>query len=98
VQGNNVDATMRGLRASALGAQAARKARFKAEMRAHHNERINLNVGTIMGKDIQVQSRPSLLSAAIGLGATLVDTYDADQPDGDKLGDSLEKATKAWWE
>ncbi len=98
VQGNNVDATMRGLRSSALGAQAARKSRFRAEMRAHHNERVNLNVGTIMGKDIQVQSRPSMLSAAIGLGATLMDTYDADQPDGDKLGDSFEKTTKSWWE
>ncbi len=98
VSGNNVDATMRGLRSSALGAQAARKSRFKQEMRSHFNERINNNVGAIMGKDIQVHSRPSLLSAAIGLGGTLMDTYDADQPDGEKLGDSFEKTTKAWWE
>jgi len=94
VQGGSVDATMRGLRQSALNAQAARKARYKGEMQQHAQERVNLNVGTIMGESIQVHERPSLLSAAVGLGSNLLDDYDRNQPVGDKLGDQM----KTWWE
>jgi len=87
VQGGSVDATMRGLRQSALNAQAARKARYRGEMRQHFQDGVNLNVGTIMGKDIQVHPRPSILSAAVGIGGNLLDDFDRNQPAGDKLGD-----------
>jgi len=87
VQGASVDATMRGLRASALGAQAARKANYRAEVRAAHQENVNINVSAILGRDTQVHSKPSLLSAGLGLGANMMDIYDANQPEGDKLSD-----------
>lgn len=89
VRGGSVDRTMRGLRRSAANAQAARKARAAGEMKSHANELKNIRVSAIMGRDITVQTKPSLLSSLNGLSATLADTFDRFQPEGEKLGDIL---------
>lgn len=94
VAGRSVDSSMRGLRASAAAAQAGRKAVRDSEFRAHSQERKNLAMSTLLGRDISISSRPSALSAAIGLGKNLIDDFDKAQPPGDKLGDQI----KAWWE
>lgn len=80
VKGGSVDSTMRGLRRSAANAQGARKARLQMEMRAHDSESRNVTVSAILGKDVSVISRPSLLANVVGLGRTLLDTYEDDQP------------------
>lgn len=94
VQGGSVNATMRSLRRSAANAHAARKATTKNAMWGYANERVNLNVNAIMGRDITVVPRASLLSSVVGLGKGLLVNYDDAQPEGDKLGDQL----RAWWE
>lgn len=95
VRGGSVDRTMRGLRRSAANAQAARKARFSAEMKGHRNELVKMRVSAIMGKDITIQTKPSMLSSIMGLGATLSDTYDQFQPEGEKLGDILKRSNSS---
>lgn len=85
VRGGSVDATMRGLKRSAANAQAARKARLKGELKAHAQESTNVTLAQIMGKDISVKSRPSMLSSAMGLGTTLLDTWNQNQPEDDRL-------------
>jgi hypothetical protein len=86
VSGRNVDSQMRGLRGSALRAQAARKERTAQEMRQHWQERKNNNVSNIMGRDITVHARPSVLAHMGGIGATLFDIHQSNQPPGDRLG------------
>lgn len=85
VRGGSVDATMRGLRRSAANAQAARKNRLKSEQRAHAAESTNVTLAMIMGKDINVISKPSLLASAVGLGTTLLDTWNVNQPEDERL-------------
>lgn len=94
VQGHSVDRTMRGLRRSALMAHAARKKKRDSEFRSHAQERRNLNVQTILGRDITVNAKPSMLMAGMGLGASLYSTYNAAQPKGDKIGDQIGR----WWD
>lgn len=94
VAGQSVNSAMRGLRSSAAAAQAARKAQRSSEFRAHSQERRNLAIGTLLGKDISVTSKPSIMSAAVGLGKSLIDDFDRAQPEGEKLGDQMKK----WWE
>lgn len=105
--GRNVSSTMRGLRRSEMVAQAARKTRVGAEMRQHQTERVNNRVATILNRDITVQQRPSLLLAGIGMMQALHADFDANQPEGDKLGDRLRRLgaqkqidgqRKEWWE
>lgn len=94
VAGQSVNAAMRGLRSSAAAAQAARKAQRRSEFTAHSQERKNLAMSTLLGKDITITSKPSLMSAAVGLGKSLIDDFDNAQPEGEKLGDQMKK----WWQ
>jgi len=94
VRGRSVDRTMRGLRRSALFANAARKERLRMEMASHANDRRNIRVGAIMGQDVTVHSKPSVMASMTKLGVNLLQDFDASQPEGDKIGDRL----KRWWE
>ncbi len=87
VQGGSVDAIARGLRKSELDAQAARKSKYAAARRQHWQDQVDLTVGTIMGQDVTVVEKPNLMSAAMGLGKTLMSDFDRNQPEGDKLAD-----------
>ena len=40
-----------------------------------------------MGEDISVLQRPSVASSLLGLGATLIDKYDNNQPKGSRSVD-----------
>lgn len=102
VSGRNVDKQMRHLRGSALRAQAARKQRTKAAMTEHNQERVNNNVSAIIGKDVTVHARPSILSHAAGLGATLFGIHQSNQPPGDRFGGGNDDPTSDgfvdWWQ
>ena len=71
VQGRSVDRTLRGLRGSALNAQAARKEQTRQEMSKHASERINNRVSTIMQRDITVHEKPSMMFAIGGIAKGL---------------------------
>ena len=80
VQGGSVKATMLGLRRSALQAQDARIRNRDSELQAQAENRKNIELSAIMGKDISIIPAPSAASALLGLGASLFDTWDANQP------------------
>jgi len=102
VSGRNVDRQMRGLRGSALRAQAARKKRTSAEMRQHYADRRNNEVSLIIGRDIQVHSRPSVLAHLGGIGKNLFDIHQSNQPPGDRFGgggtDPTGDEFVDWWQ
>ena len=82
VAGNSVDQTMRGLERSALQANYARIRNTRSQMQAHGQDRTNITLSKIYGKDITVFQKPSVAMSLLGLGTTLLDTYNSNQPKG----------------
>jgi hypothetical protein len=95
VAGGSVEATMRGLRRSALNAQSARMRNLDSSLQASAQDRKNIELAQIMGKDISILPAPSSGAALLGLGASLLDTWDANQPQGltstDRLAERLRR-------
>jgi len=89
VQGGSVKAAMLGLRRSALKAQDARVRNRDAALNAQAENRKNIELSAIMGRDISVLPAPSAASAMLGLGASLIDTWDKNQPEGSKTSDTI---------
>jgi hypothetical protein len=89
VQGGSVKAAMLGLRRSALQAQDARIRNRDSALTAQAENRKNIELSAIMGKDISVLPAPSAASALLGLGASLVDTWDSNQPTGETSADKM---------
>lgn len=87
VAGSSVTSVLQGLRRSALQAQHARMRNFQAQERAADKQRGNIQLAAIMGEDISVIQRPSAATALLGLGTTLVDIYDKNQPAGYRTTD-----------
>lgn len=87
VAGSSVTSVLQGLRRSALQAQHARLRNFQSQERAADKQRGSLKLAAIMGEDISVIQRPSIGAALLGLGASMVDIYDANQPKGYKTTD-----------
>jgi hypothetical protein len=88
VKGANVDSTMRGLRRSAAFAQTARKTQLTSEMRGHLEERRSNALATAMNTDITVHQKPSVMSAALGIGMGLLNTYQNNQTKTQQAGPS----------
>lgn len=88
VRGASVDATMRGLRRSAAFAQQRRRSAMKQEMVSHFEDRRSNAMATALSMDITVQQKPSILSAAIGVAANLLDTYQDNRTATQKAGPS----------
>jgi len=89
VAGLSVDGTARGLKQSALRAQAARKANTASQQRAQGKDRLNMELAHIFGRDISVNIAPSATSALLGLGVGLVSQWDVNQPEGSRIADTL---------
>ena len=89
VQGGSVKAAMLGLRRSALQAQDVRIRNRDSALTAQAENRKNIELSAIMGKDISVLPAPSAASALLGLGASLVDTWDSNQPKGETSADNI---------
>jgi len=99
--GRNVDSQMRGLRRSALYAQAARKMTTRAEMRGHQNERVNNRVSTILNQDITVHAKPSVLMAGMGAAKSMFEIWNADRTPSERAGLGTDPASSNfvdWWE
>ena len=88
VAGGSVRQALLGLRRSAIGAQDARMRNLNSNLLAQDKQRKNIQLAAILGQDNTVIARPSAASAMLGLGATLIDTYDANQPEGSRTFDS----------
>ncbi len=91
VQGGSVDSTMRGLRRSAAFAQQGRAQQLSSDMRGHLEQRRGNNLSAIVAQDITVHKGPSILSAAAGIGMSLLDTYKDGQTDEQLAGPSSVK-------
>lgn len=97
VAGGSVQATMRGLERSALKANANRKATIQSKLKAIGQERKNLKLDAIFGRDIGTSLRPSASMALLGLGTQLIQTYDENQPEGYKTTDVLSSRITDWF-
>jgi len=89
VEGGSVDATMQSLRRSAAVANKARLDQLALNTLASNQERTNIELNRIYGKDTSVIPKPSAFSALLGLGAQTIDTYDAYQTEGDQIASRL---------
>ncbi len=96
VSGRSVDRQLRGLRGSALRAQAARKEKTRQEMTVHANDRINNRVSAIMQRDITIHEKPSLMFAVGGIAKSLFNnTQDSTPPsEREKTGRTI----MDWWQ
>jgi len=91
VAGSSVDQVMRGLERSALNANYARMKSLKSNMQAAGDQRKNITLNRIAGRDTRVFQSPNVGMALLGLGTSLVSTYNNNQPEGDGLGNSLSR-------
>ncbi len=80
VAGNSVQRTMAGLERSALRANFARIENAQSAMSALGNERTNINLQQIYGEGTQIFQSPSVGMSLLGLGTSLINTYNANQP------------------
>lgn len=94
VRGGAVRSAMNSLERSKLTAREALRKRMEAQGRANTQDRANLRMAGIYNKDVSVYSArhvraPSAASALLGLGASLIDIYDSNQPEGSKSTDAM---------
>lgn len=87
VSGGSVDQAMLGLRRSAMQAQYARKRNLHSSQLSAASQKSNITQSGIMGKDVSVIQRPSVASAMLGLGASIVDIMDSNKPEGSRSTD-----------
>ena len=93
VTGNSVDSSLQNLRRSALNANAARKASLISKFQGIEQERKNVRLSQIYGRDVSVSIPPNPTTALLGLGKSMLETWDQNQPEGMKLSDRLNTAT-----
>ena len=87
VAGGSVQQTLLGLRRSALNAQNARMRNVISAQVSSSKQKSNIRLAGIMGEDISVIQRPSAAASLLGLGASLLDKYDNNQPKGSRAID-----------
>jgi len=85
VKGNTVDAIAKDLKASAGSASYAQKRMLHQKMQGFNDQKTSIAVAGIADQDVQVIPKPSIGSALLGAGTTLLDIYDSHQPPGSKL-------------
>lgn len=87
VAGGSVDQALLGLRRSAIQSQHARMRNLDSALLSNKQEKSNINMKRILGEDISIIQRPSAASAMLGLGVSLVDNWDKNQPEGSRIAD-----------
>lgn len=97
VSGRSVDRQLRGLRGSALAAQAARKEQLRQEMSGHANDRINNRVSAIMQRDIEVHQKPSMMFALGGVAKSLFNNIEDATPPSERGGQNG-RTVIDWWQ
>ena len=91
VSGGSVDKVIRGLERSALNANYARIESLENTLNARGQDRKNVTLSRIFNRDTTVFQSPSVGASLLGLGTTLVDTYNQNQPRGQGLANKLSK-------
>ena len=87
VAGGSVSQAMLGLRRSAMSAQDARMRNLNAQLLGADQDKKNITLSAIYGEDISIITRPDPASAMLGLGVSVLDTWDNAQPKGYKIAD-----------
>lgn len=89
VAGGSVTNTMRGLMRSKMMAQKALRDRVAQQRRAETQQRRNVALARAMDTEVSVLPQASLTSSLLGLGAEIINIYDAHQPEGQRTTDTL---------
>lgn len=89
VSGGSVESVMRALRSSVSRAHYGTMQQLQAQYRSFGQERRNTAMAAILNKDITVIPRPSSTSAMLGIGKTMLSTWDKHQPAGERISDQL---------
>ncbi len=89
VAGGSIQSTMNSLERSALNANAARMANYRSADIASQEKRQGIKLQTIFNRDISPITMPSPSMALLGLGKSLIDTYNENQPEGSKTSNAL---------
>lgn len=91
VKGNSVNLVMRELAGSAARANKNRIDNLTAQYTAQNQERRNVEVGQVMGKDVSVIPKVSAATALIGAGTSLLNIWDSHQTPGDSIAGRLSR-------
>lgn len=94
VAGGSVDQVMRQIERNALKAQSDRKTSYNNQNAALDQETVNIELRRITGEDISVIQKPNPALTLLGLGTSLINTYDANQPAGSRSTDALAELFK----
>lgn len=95
VRGGSVRSAMNSIQRSKLQARASLRKRIVLQRQSTTQDRANLELSHIFNRDISPYTSPmkvrppSTASALLGLGANLIDTYDANQPEGSRTTDTI---------
>lgn len=85
VAGNSVDLAVADLKASAGKASYAQSKAKNSALREMGAQRTSIDLAQLSNKDIQVIPKPSVGALLLGAGTNLLNTYDNNQPEGDRL-------------
>lgn len=80
VVGNSVAVGMRQREADAARAQSSRERQYSAEMMQLEDQKKNVQMSSIYNRDVSPIQKPSLGASLLGIGANLVQTWDAHNP------------------
>lgn len=89
VRGASVDLGLIDLKRSGYEAAFAVEERMKSERNAASVERRNIRIGGVLGQERGSRGGPSAASALLGLGARMLDTYNNNLPESQRLGARL---------
>lgn len=89
VRGASVDLGLLDLQRRGHEAAYAVEDRMKAERTAAGVERRNIRIGGVLGQPRGSRGGPSAASALLGLGARMLDTYNNNLPEAQRLGAKL---------
>lgn len=89
VHGSSVNSAMRGLTRSKLQASEALNFKMKAQARSDLTQRRNIHLSAAFNRDVSPIGKPSAASALLGLGMSMIDIYDSNQPEGQQSTDRL---------
>lgn len=87
--GGSVDQVMRQIERTALNANSNRLLSLENADNAIAQQRQNIEIRRVSGEDISVIAKPSIASTLLGLGTSMVKTYDSHQPAGERTTDAL---------
>lgn len=89
VMGNSVAVGLRQRKGDAARAQTSRKRQYDSERLNIEDQRKQVKLSAIYNKDISPISKPSLGGTLLGIGANLIQTWDAHNPEDRRVSNRL---------